>query len=190
MLTLAEAHPEFGPFRVEHASLTPPDLLDRLARIRPDLVVQPGFVAHDTWIQQRLGDDRASWTYLYRSLLDRGLRLAGSSDAPVEALDPLAGIRAAVRRAPFRRAFESSTPDERVTWTEAIRMYTREAGAVLGDESVGTLEVGSYADWTVLRGTSLSVALGGKASRVLETWVDGEQQYAAHPGRAGRSGGS
>ena len=42
--------------------------------------------------------DRIAGAYAYRSLLDSGAVLANGSDAPIEELDPLAGVHAGVRR--------------------------------------------------------------------------------------------
>ena len=58
--------------RLEHASLTPPALLRRLDRVRPHLVVQPGFVPSDSWMADRLGPRRARWTYAFATLHARG----------------------------------------------------------------------------------------------------------------------
>ena len=58
--------------------------------------------------------DRA---YAYRSLLDSGAMLANGSDAPIEELDPLAGIRAGVRR----------TIDDRPAWHAEQAVTVEEA---------------------------------------------------------------
>jgi predicted amidohydrolase YtcJ len=53
---------------------------------------------HDQAVAERLWGDRIERSYAYGTLHRAGARLAGGSDAPVEALDPLEGIRAAVLR--------------------------------------------------------------------------------------------
>lgn len=85
--------------RVEHASVLTPDLIDRMAQLGVLASVQPAFVQSDAhWLDDRLGPERARWTYPFRSMLEAGVRLRGGSDAPVENPDPLTGARAAVHR--------------------------------------------------------------------------------------------
>jgi predicted amidohydrolase YtcJ len=86
-----------------------------------------------------------------RSMLDAGLTVAGSSDAPVVDFDPLVGIRVAVRR---RAASGRPVEDgEQVTIGEALEMYTVHAARAGGlEHEVGTLEAGKRADLVVLSG--------------------------------------
>ncbi len=91
--------------RIEHASVVPVELLPTLADLGVRVVTQPGFVAArgDVYLDEVETDDVA---HLYRcgSLLDAGVRVAGSTDAPFGPDDPWLGIRAAVeRRAPSGR---------------------------------------------------------------------------------------
>jgi predicted amidohydrolase YtcJ len=86
--------------------------------------------------------DRA---YAYRSLLDAGARLVNGSDAPVEELDPLAGVRGGVHRTgddrpPFH-------PEQCVTIDQAFRATTTEPAWLTGAEDrLGTLAEGMEAD--------------------------------------------
>jgi predicted amidohydrolase YtcJ len=164
--------------RIEHASLTPPSLWTRLEKLRPHLVVEPHFVETDRWVIERLGADRAKWTYAYRTLTDRGFDLGGASDSPVEPLDPWSGLRAAVHRAP-RSAFGQFSASERLAPIEAFQLYTRNAGPILGEPGLGKLSVGSPADFVVTSATSLDGALGGSRPPVVETWVGGRRSFPA-----------
>ncbi|RDD53386.1 MAG: amidohydrolase, partial [Candidatus Korarchaeota archaeon NZ13-K] len=86
----------FNNLRVEHASLTPPDLLERLARARPEMIaVQPHFTVTDWWLGSRLGS-RVRHAYRFREMIELGLRISGSSDSPVEPANPWMSIEAAV----------------------------------------------------------------------------------------------
>jgi predicted amidohydrolase YtcJ len=61
--------------------------------------VQPAFLAsEETWLKKRLGEERMSRVYPFRSLLEAGVPLLGGSDCPVEPPDPAIGINAAVTR--------------------------------------------------------------------------------------------
>ncbi len=135
-----------GPFRIEHASVAPPALRERLRRAGCRVVVQPRFVESDTWIPERLGPGRAPWAYPIRALLDLGVPVAGSSDAPIEPFDPWTGLRTAVERC-------NLTPEE------AIRLYTVSAGPALGEPMRGTLAPGAPSDLLVVDAPDLSSAI-------------------------------
>ena len=60
---------------------------------------QPAFLPSETdWLERRLGRDRMRWTYAFASLAAAGVPLAGGSDSPVEAPEPLRGMAAARHR--------------------------------------------------------------------------------------------
>ena len=167
-----------GEPRIEHASLTPPALWPALEKGRPHLVVEPHFVETDRWVVDRLGPERARWTYAFRTLTDRGFPLGGASDSPVEPLDPWTGLRAAVFRAP-RSEFGRFTSSERLAPIEAFQLYTRNAGPILGEPELGRLAVGSPADFVVTSTPSLDAALASERPPVLETWVGGRRRAPA-----------
>jgi len=85
--------------RVEHASILTQATIDRMARLGVTVSIQPAFLASEaSWLEKRLGADRMSRAYPFRSLLDAGVPLLGGSDSPVEHPDPAIGINAAVDR--------------------------------------------------------------------------------------------
>ncbi|MCI4347683.1 MAG: amidohydrolase [Thermoplasmata archaeon] len=165
-----------GTPRVEHASLTPPALWPALEKGRPHLVVQPHFVETDRWVVERLGPERARWTYAFRTLTDHGFSLGGSSDSPVVPLDPWTGLRAAVFRAP-RSEFGRFTTSERLAPIEAFQLYTRNGGRILGEPVLGCLTVGGPADFVVTSTPSLDAALVAERPPVVETWVGGIRRF-------------
>ena len=167
-----------GTPRVEHASLTLPALWPALEELRPHLVVQPHFVETDRWVVERLGPERARWTYAFRTLTDHGFRLGGASDSPVEPLDPWTGLRAAVFRAP-RSEFGRFTASERLAPIEAFQLYTRNAGPILREAGLGILSAGSPADFVVTSVPSLDAALASDRPPVVETWVGGNRTFPA-----------
>src|SRR5207244_52469 len=87
--------------------------------------------------------------YAYRSLLDSGAVLANGSDAPIEELDPLAGIRAGVLRTLDER--EPWHPEQAVTVEQALEATILAPAWVAGDERRrGKLVPGFFADLVVL----------------------------------------
>jgi predicted amidohydrolase YtcJ len=161
--------------RIEHASLTPPELLPFLAEVRPALVVQPGFVWSDHWLAARLGAERARWAYAFRTLLAQGHRLVGSSDAPYDPIDPWRGLRACIERSDAAGASANPEPTEAVDAATALRMYTNHAGIALGEPLLGLLEAGGPADLVCLGAPSLEAAIHAGAPVVRSTWVAGER---------------
>ena len=159
--------------RIEHASVLNPDLIEKIKSAGLLVCVQPHFVVSDFWVPKRLGRERARWTYASKSLLRNGVRLAASSDAPVESLNPLLGIWAAVT--------SKLCPDERLSVEEALRAYTIDAAYFSFEEDVkGSIEVGKYADLTVLSHDPLKVKPEKiKDIRVEMTIVDGKVIYSS-----------
>ncbi|MEO0078917.1 MAG: amidohydrolase [candidate division WOR-3 bacterium] len=133
--------------RIEHAELLNPGLIERIARLKLVLGVQPAFEATwggpDRMYSCRLGE-RWRLTNPFRSLIQAGVVLAGSSDAPITPICPLAGIRAAL---------EHPNAEQRVTPEQALAMFTRNAAFSLGlEREVGRLAPGFSADLTILTG--------------------------------------
>jgi predicted amidohydrolase YtcJ len=90
--------------------------------------------------------DRA---YVYRSLLDSGAVLANGSDAPIEELDPLLGIRAGILRTLDER--EPWHPEQAVTVEEAFQATCVAPAWLAGDERRrGKLLPGYLADLVVV----------------------------------------
>jgi predicted amidohydrolase YtcJ len=144
----------FHRHRVEHASIAPPDCIERMAQRGIIATLQPQFVTSDTWTGQRLGPARTPWAYPFRTMLSAGVPVTLSSDCPVERLDAFAAIASAVGR-------HAWSPDETITAEQAIAAYcTGSAYAGHAEHRVGSLEAGKLADFVVLSGdpTQLSAA--------------------------------
>ena len=166
------------PARIEHAALTPPWLFPALARVRPALVVQPGFLWSDHWLGARVGARRARWAYAFRSLQEQGHLLAGSSDAPYDPVDPWRGIRAAVERSDARGRSANGSPEEALGCEEALRLYTVNGGATFAEPALGRLEPGAPADLVWVRAPSLESAIVEGSAGVRGTWVEGARGAA------------
>jgi hypothetical protein len=98
--------------RVEHASLLTDAAIERMARLGVTASVQPAFLASEgDWLEKRLGEERMSRVYPFRSLLEAGVKVIGGSDSPVELPDPATGIAAAIDRPGFNPS-EALSPDQ------------------------------------------------------------------------------
>lgn len=159
--------------RIEHASVVNPELIKGIRELGLLVCVQPQFAISDFWVESRLGHERARWTYALRSMMDGGIPIAASSDAPAEVLNPLLGLWAAVARKSF--------PEESVSVKEALEAYTiKGAYFSFEEDSKGSIEVGKYADVTVLSHDPFKVDPEEiRNIRVEMTVVDGKAVFAA-----------
>ncbi|HXG28696.1 MAG TPA: amidohydrolase family protein [Nevskiales bacterium] len=85
--------------RIEHAAVTPPDLLAQVAELGLIVVTQPNFIAErgDAYLRDVDAVDRP-WLYRLRGFLAAGVALAGSTDAPFGDANPWKAMQAAVDR--------------------------------------------------------------------------------------------
>ena len=166
--------------RVEHCGNITPEQIDRAADMNILVSSQPMFlsVLGDGFLEA-FRPETAQRLYPYRSLIDKGIRVAGASDSPVAPALPLMGIRDAVLRQ------TSSGIDigkgEALTIREAIGLYTSEAGYFSFDENnLGTIEPGKCADFVVLDRDITSIPPAEiPDAKVLMTIVDGRIVYEA-----------
>jgi len=157
--------------RIEHASFLKPDQPRRIADAGIAVVAQPAFLRLPAMDLVRMPG--SFLTLPLRSLLDAGVCVAGSSDAPVIDFDPIAAMRTAVTRR--TASGDVIAPGEAITPAEALALYTRDAARVCGElERRGTLEPGKRADFAVLSADPLASL---DDARVEQTWVGGERVF-------------
>jgi predicted amidohydrolase YtcJ len=167
--------------RIVHAQILAPLLISEMKRTGVVVDVQPKFITTDMrWAQERVGAQRMRSSYAWRTMLKAGIPMAGGSDSPVEPPDTLFGIYAAVTR----RDMEGNPPggfypNERISVSEAIRMFT--LGGAYGafeEDSKGTLEPGKLADFVVLSDDPFTVVPEDiRNIEVLMTVVGGQVAY-------------
>ena len=141
------------PFRIIHVQMIDDDLLERMKKLPLVLDIQPIFLCTDLhWIEDRIGKERLKGSFALKTMEKAGLIQTGGSDCPVETYEPLKGIYAAVTRQDMEGyPIEGFLPEERLNVYEALCMYTKNVPYATGQESVlGTLEIGKFADLTVL----------------------------------------
>ena len=141
------------PFRIIHVQMIDDDLLERMKKLPLVLDIQPIFLCTDLhWIEDRIGKERLKGSFALKTMENAGLIQTGGSDCPVETYEPLKGIYAAVTRQDMEGyPTEGFLSEERLSVYEALCMYTKNVHYATGQESVlGTLEIGKFADLTVL----------------------------------------
>jgi predicted amidohydrolase YtcJ len=144
--------------RIEHVQLIHPDDVPRLAKLGLVASMQPIHATSDMLMADRYWGDRADTSYAWRLQLEAGAAVAFGSDAPVESVNPIYGIHAAVTRrrrdgSPGPDGWRSSQPsgDARLTVEEAMRGFTRGPAYAAGQEGkLGRLAPGFLADLVIL----------------------------------------
>jgi len=149
--------------RIEHAQLLTDLDVPRFAQLGVIASVQPSHAQSDRYVADKHWGSRSRLAYPFRTLLRSGARLAFGSDVPVEPLDPLAGIHAAVwRKRPNEPDSESWYPAERLSVQEAIYGFTMGAAYASGEEHLkGSITAGKLADFVVL---TQDISGGGEES--------------------------
>ena len=129
--------------RIEHAQLLAPEDLPRFAELGVAASVQFSHAPSDRELADRFWPGKTGGAYAYRSLVDSGAVVANGSDAPIEELDPLAGIRAGVRR--------DWHPEQALSVQQALEATCLAPAWLAGDERRrGKLIPGYAADLVVL----------------------------------------
>lgn len=144
--------------RIEHCSECPPELCARLSRQKAVVVSQPPFVYyHGERYLADVPEETQPWLYPFRSLLDAGIVVAGSSDSPVVPLNPMHGIYAAVTRR--AESGQTLSPEEKISIRQALDMYTRNGAFASFEENIkGSLAPGMLADIVMLSSNPLKAA--------------------------------
>lgn len=130
--------------RIEHAMILSDAQIGRMAGLGCKLTMQPEFLKRfGHAYRAQLAPEMASGLKRFRSVVDAGIKVGFSSDAPIVPGDPWDGIECAVERP---GGFD---PAESLTLKEAIEAYTTHAAGVCEDPDQGTFEVGGLADYQV-----------------------------------------
>jgi hypothetical protein len=167
--------------RIEHAQLLAPEDVGRFGRLGIAASVQFSHAPSDRDLADRYWGGKTAGAYAWRGLLDGGAVVANGSDAPIEELDPLAGIVAGVLRTLDERP--AWHPEQAVTVEEALRATTVNPAWLAGDERRrGRLLPGYLADLVVLDRDPLAIPADElRDVHVVATMVGGRWTYNPPP---------
>ncbi len=178
---------EHGPadrrFRIEHAQHMAAKDFDRFAQLGVIASMQPYHAIDDgRWAEGRIGHDRASRTYAFRTFLDHKVRLAFGTDWDVAPLNPMLGLYAAVTRATLDgRNPNGWFPEQKLTVAEAVEAYTMgSAYAEFQEKEKGSITPGKLADMVILSDDIFKIDPAKiRDVKVLRTIVGGKLVWAA-----------
>jgi predicted amidohydrolase YtcJ len=175
-------------FRIEHAQHMAAKDFDRFAKLNVIASVQPYHAIDDgRWAETRIGHDRASRTYAFRTFLDHGVRLALGTDWNVAPLNPMLTIYAAVTRATLDgRAPKGWFPEQKLTVAEAVEAYTMgSAYAEFQEKEKGSVTPGKLADLVLLSDDIFSIdPVKIRDVKIVKTIVGGKITWDSAAGDA------
>jgi predicted amidohydrolase YtcJ len=168
--------------RIIHYEVITPSILEKSKELGIIADIQPKFLTTDgSWLEKRLGQDRSVYACAWRTILDAGIPAVGGSDCPVEPLDPLLGIHAAVTRTVYSNPGISWNPAEKLTIEEATALFTRDGAFGSFEEAIkGTIQPGRLADFVILDSDPWQVDPDRLDKiQVAATIIDGKLCYSA-----------
>lgn len=171
-------HPEQNDWRwrIEHAQVIHPDDLLRFKEMDVIAGIQGVFACSDgSWVARRLGQQRTKERgYLWRTMIDEGVRIMNGTDPPVEDIDPMASFHCSVSRVLGNGSVFA--PEQRMTRQQALKSYTIDnAYAAFEEDIKGSLEVGKLADITVLSKDIMTIPDAEIPSTQIEYTIVGGQ---------------
>ncbi len=162
--------------RVEHASVTPPELLQSMRELGLRVVTQPHFIAErgDEYLADVDIRDQP-WLYRAAGFISAGIPLAGGSDAPFGSADPWVAMRAAVERR--TRSGKVVAPTEALTPEQALSLFlSRPETPGINPAKLG---IGDRADLCLLDAPWREVRDDLSSAHVKASWVSGALIYQA-----------
>ncbi len=143
--------------RIEHCSECPPELQERLKKLRPVIVTQPPFVHYsgDRYATM-VPEEKLPCLYAFKSLIDTGSVVAAGSDSPIVPDSPLTGMYGAVTR--LTDTGQQLNSKECISAGQALAMYTINAAYASFEENIkGSITEGKLADMVLLSDNPLTV---------------------------------
>ncbi len=167
--------------RIEHAQILSEDDILRFDQLGVIASMQPTHCITDKrFCEKRIGRERSRCAYAWKSLLEAGADMAFGTDYPVEPIDPLQGLYAAVTRK--SRAGEEGAgwfPEQKLTMEKAIELYTLgSAYAQFMEDRKGMIREGYLADMVIFGSDLMTIPAGDiMKTRVDYTVVGGDVVY-------------
>ena len=171
-------------FRIEHSQIINLDDVKRYAQLGVIPAMQPQHAVSDMpWTEDRIGAERVKGAFAFKSFIDNGSIIPCGSDVPVEVPNPMIGIYNAItRQNADGYPVEGWIPEQRITTEEVIRGYTIWAAqSAFQEDILGSIEVGKYADFTILNKDILTIEpIEILDTKPIYTIVGGQLQYQAN----------
>ena len=157
--------------RIEHAQVLHGHDIPRFAALGVIASMQPTHCITDKrFAEKRIGTERCKGAYAWQRLLDAEAAVAFGTDYPVEPINPLEGLYAAVTRKD--RAGEPGNgwfPDQRLSMAKAIELYTLgSAYAEFTEDRKGMIKEGYLGDVVIFNKDLMTIP----HDQIMSTKVD------------------
>ena len=166
-----------------YCQITDKELFERMKELNVGIYYQPIFLHNDMHIaEERVGKEKASTSYAYKTAMDMGVNVAFGSAGFVDGISVMEGIYCAVNRQDLNGWPEGGwMPQEKLTVKEAVYLYTMGSAYMSSEDNVkGSIEEDKLADFIVLDRDIFEVDTQEiKDIKVLKTIVDGDIVYSA-----------
>jgi len=157
---------------IVHCQITDKQIIKRFSELNVIAHVQPVFLDYDLHIvEDRIGKERAKYTYNFKRMLGEGVVVAGGSDYPYcEFYQTFYNLYAAVNRQDLSGYPENGwLPEEKLSIDEAISIFTKGGAYASYEEDIkGSIEEGKLADCFLISEDIYEV----KASEIKNLEVD------------------
>lgn len=167
---------------IVHCQITEKKALDKIVEEEVVIYAQPIFLHYDIQIvDDRVGKEKGSTSYAFKTLVDNGVSVSLGTDSPVEDTNPFDNIYCGITRKNLNNNMDHGwNMHEALTLKDAIRGYTYEGAFQSFEEKIkGTLEVNKQADFIVLDKDIFNIDIEEiRSINVLKTVVDGKLVYS------------
>ena len=173
--------PDIPYVRVEHVTDPSEESIRKAAEQGISFVSQPIFpYAESKSYLTNLGAEWMKQCYPYKKMLDAGVTLGFSTDAPAtfwsDPSDPFPGLKLAVTRTAADGT--DCGKDQAVDIATAVKLYTKGAALAAGFPDTGILKSGYHADFAVLSDDILNIpAEDIDKVKVVQTYIGGRCVY-------------
>lgn len=167
-------------WRIEHAQIVQqPDDVAKFGKYNILPSMQPTHATSDMgWAGERLGNERLKTAYALKTLLLQNGKIILGTDFPVESVSPLATFYTAIERKDANgKPINGFQPENALTRIETLKGMTIWAAFGNFEENEkGSIEVGKYADFTILNKDILTDETLAEV-KILETWIGGVRLF-------------
>lgn len=175
------SHPRKDPRHgIVHCQITRPDQLAKIGRMGLHVYAQSIFLDYDIhMVKERVGEELASTSYSWKTLMETGATVSNGTDCPVELPDALACIQCAVTRKTLKDQIGPYLSDQAFTVKEALDSYTCGGAYASFEENIkGKISPGMLADFVVLEENPFETPPEKlREIPVRETYLGGRKVY-------------
>ncbi|HEY8444670.1 MAG TPA: amidohydrolase [Bacilli bacterium] len=170
---LAIFHKLHNPLRpsIIHCQIMDEEIQNQFQALQVLALIQPIFLHYDHRIvEKRVGEDLARTSYAFKTLLNKGVKLALGTDSPIDTINPFANLYCAITRKDLEgNPPQGWNPQEKLTLDEALQLYTQGSSyASFEENKKGIIKSGFFADMIVLNQDIFNIT----SNQLLKTEVE------------------